>query len=346
MNRALTESERTQLRQLQKQRRDDVGYVKVTVVLLLDKGRPVGQIADDLGVDEATIYRYARAFTDLGLAQYLAPERPGYWGLLTSAQLVDLCREVNDVLYTDAKALQTWLLETHDVAYSRSGLTGLLHRLGFTYKLTTPVPCQADVPAQVTFLQELTTLEAEVEQGQAVLYYADAAHPTHNTRCTRAWCAVGKERPLPTVSGRERVNLNAALNAYDPTQVLVDETDCVNAQSTRRLYEKLLAAHPDKARIYVVCDNAGYYKNKELREWLADKPLVQVFLPPYAPNLNLIERFWKFLRQKIINPCFYRTKGEFRTAVLGFFNRLSEFGPELASLLTRNFHVIHPQVTS
>ncbi|MEJ7662225.1 MAG: hypothetical protein WKG07_22975 [Hymenobacter sp.] len=67
-------------------------------------------------------------------------------------------------------------------------------------------------------------LEAHVERGEAVLYYADAAHPTHNTRCTRAWCEVGQERPLLTVSGRERVNLNAALNAYAPTQVLLDET--------------------------------------------------------------------------------------------------------------------------
>jgi len=182
--------------------------------------------------------------------------------------------------------------------------------------------------------------------GAAVLYYADAAHPTHNTRCTRAWCAVGQERPLLTVSGRERVNLNAALNAYDPTQVLVDETSCVNAQSTKRLYEHLLAAHPDKTRIYVVCDNARYYKNKDLRTWLADKPICQVLLPPYSPNLNLIERFWKYLRQKIINTTFYRTKGQFRTAVLDFFTRLPEFGQDLASLLTRNFHILDAQPTS
>ncbi|RZK98434.1 MAG: hypothetical protein EOO62_26530 [Hymenobacter sp.] len=157
---------------------------------------------------------------------------------------------------------------------------------------------------------------------------------------------MGKERPLLTVSGRERVKLNAALNAYDPTQVLLDETSCVNAQSTRRLYEQLLAAHPDKIRIYVICDNARYYKNKELRQWLADKAICQVFLPPYSPNLNLIERFWKYLRQKIINTTFYRTKGQFRTAVLAFFDRLPEFGHDLASLLTRKFHILDAQLTS
>jgi len=342
----LTDSERRTLRQLQKQRRDEDGYVKVTVVLMLDSGWPVGRVAEALGLDEATLYRYVRAFTNLGLDKYLTPELPGYWGLLNSAQLAALCQEVNTTLYTDVKALQTWLAETYEVRYSRSGLTDLLHRLGFTYKLTTPVPCQANSEAQADFLDELAVLEAHVERGEAVLYYADAAHPTHNTRCTRAWCEVGKERPLLTVSGRERVNLNAALNAYEPTQILLDETTCVNAQSTRRLYEHLLAAHPDKARIYVVCDNARYYKNKELRAWLADKPICQVFLPTYSPNLNLIERFWKYLRQKIINTTFYRTKGQFKTAVLDFFDRLPEFGQELASLLTRKYHIIDSQAAS
>ncbi|RZJ94029.1 MAG: transposase [Hymenobacter sp.] len=188
MDVSLTAAERAQLRQWQKQRRDNDGYVKVTVVLLLDKGRSPGSIADDLGLDKATVYRYARAFANLGLAQYLAHEQPGYWGLLTSAQLAHLCREVNATLYTDCQELREWLLRTYQVDYSRSGLTDLLHRLGFTYKLTTPVPCQADTEAQADFLEELAVLEAHVERGEAVRYYADAAHPTHNTRCTRAWC--------------------------------------------------------------------------------------------------------------------------------------------------------------
>ena len=134
MNVELTESERQHLRRLQKHRRDEAGYVKVTVVLLLDKQRSLASIADDLGLDESTVYRYARAFRALGVEKYLAHEQPGYWGLLTSAQLAHQCQEVNATLYTDGKALQAWLLRTYRVAYSLSGLTDLLHRLGFTYR--------------------------------------------------------------------------------------------------------------------------------------------------------------------------------------------------------------------
>ena len=87
---------------------------------------------------------------------------------------------------------------------------------------------------------------------------------------------MGQGRPLLTVSGREQVNLNAALNAYVPTQVLLDETSPINTQGTRRLYEQLLAAHPDKARTHIVCDNARYHKNKDLRAWLADQPMAVI----------------------------------------------------------------------
>jgi transposase len=346
MNVALTDAEREHLRQLQTQRRDDAGYVKVTVVLMLDAGWGAGQVAQVLGLDDGTVYRYAQAWQRLGADKYLVHEAPGYWGLLPSAGLAALSRELEQTLYTDVRAVGAWLRRYWGVAYSVSGLTQLLHRLGFSYKLTAPVPCEADPVRQAAFLAgQLRPLLAQAEAGQAVVYFADAAHPTHNTRSTRVWTRTGQPRPLPTVSGRERVNRNAAVNAHRPTQVHVQETDCVNARSTKALYEQVLAAHPDGPPIYVICDNARYYRNRELAAWRADKPLVQVFLPPYSPNLNLMERLWKFLRQKIINPCFYRTKGAFGQAVLGFFDRLDEFGHELASLLTLNFHFFESQTT-
>ena len=348
MDLQLSESDRIALRRLQAHCRERVDYVPVTIVLLLDKGRSVSSIADDLGVSEATVYRYAGAYQAQGLRAFAGSDSQagGYWGRLTSFQLADLCQELGRHVYTDCRQIGDWLALTCQVEYTISGLTDLLHRLGFSYKLTTAVPCEANAAVQTAFVADtLAPLLAQAEAGQAVVYFADAAHPTHNTRATHVWTQRGQERPLLTVSGRERVNLNAALNAVVPTQLHLDETDCVNAQSTRRLYEKLLEAHPE-GPVYVICDNARYYKNKELAAWLADTRLVQVFLPPYSPNLNLIERFWKFLRQKIINTSFYRTKGAFKTAVLAFFSRLDEYGTELASLLTRNFHIIDVQGTS
>ena len=107
---------------------------------------------------------------------------PGTWptssrvtgGLLTSAQLAHLCQQVNATRYTDCPDVRAGLLRTYQVPYSRSGLTGLLHRLGFPDQLITPVPCQANAGAQADFLDELAVPEAHVERGEAALDYADA----------------------------------------------------------------------------------------------------------------------------------------------------------------------------
>ena len=126
----LPDTERQLLRQAQRACRGKAGYVPVTVLLLLDRGRAVAAIAEDLGLDEATVYRYAQTYQLQGLSGYLRAEQPGYWGLLTSAQLAGLCRELGQQLYTDCRAIADWLTATYGVRYSVSGLTDLLHRLG------------------------------------------------------------------------------------------------------------------------------------------------------------------------------------------------------------------------
>lgn len=122
------------------------------------------------------------------------------------------------------------------------------------------MPCEANAAVQTAILTELTALVADVAAGEALLCRRGPSHP----RSTRARCPTGKARALLPVSSRERVNLHAALNAHAPTQVHLDEIERVDAQSTRWLYEKLLAAHPDQARICVICDNARYYKKRGL----------------------------------------------------------------------------------
>ena len=107
----------------------------------LTAGRPVATVAKTLGLDEATVYRYVRAFATLGVDQYLAHEQPGYWGLLTSAQWAHLCQQVDATLYTDSQNVRDWLPRTYQVHYSRSGLTALLYWMSYAHKLTTRVPC-------------------------------------------------------------------------------------------------------------------------------------------------------------------------------------------------------------
>ena len=92
MDVSLPEAERQLLWQAQRTCWGKAGYVSVTVPLMLDYGRAVAAIAEDLGLDEATVYDYTQTCRLQVLTGYLRAEQPGYWGLLTSAQLAGLGR--------------------------------------------------------------------------------------------------------------------------------------------------------------------------------------------------------------------------------------------------------------
>ena len=217
--------------------------------------------------------------------------------------------------------------------------------MGFTYKKTSEIPCKADHDRQEEFMKELSR-GLEKKDTKSIVYYADGVHPTHNSRSTYAWIEKGEEFPQPTVSGRDRVNINGLLNAYDVTDVIAHDCDSVNALSTKALYEKALIKHPEASVIYIISDNAKYYRNKDLREWIKGTKIVQLFLPAYSPNLNLIKRLWKFLRKKVINTGFYQSKEMFRKAVMNFFARIDEYKEELESLLTLNFRLYNSKTFS
>ncbi len=85
------------------------------------------------------------------------------------------------------------------------------------------------------------------------------------------------------------------------------------------------------------------HHNKKLNEWASGTKIRQIFLPPYLPNLNLIEKLWKFLRKKVINTGFYRTKDGFRQSVKDFFDNIGKYKEELEVLLTLKFRLCNSQ---
>lgn len=341
----LSIEEKEELRSLQ---RDVVGtsdYVRVTCILMFANGRSSKSIPEDLGISIATIYRYIGEYQLSGIDELLEKHYKGYWGKLTSAQLFALRKELKEHIYTDAKKVAEWIRVTFGISYTQQGTVKLLNRIGFTYKKTTEVPCEADTDKQMEFVNELAEILSTKDE-KAVVYYADGVRPTHNSRSTYAWIEKGEQFEQPTVSGRDRVNINGLLNAYDVTDVIAHDCDSVNAQSTRKVYEEALERYPDASCIYIISDNAKYYHNKELKELAEGTKIKQIFLPPYSPNLNLIERLWRFLRKKVINTGFYRIKEEFRIAIKRFFDNIADFREELETFLTLNFQLANSQTIS
>ncbi len=115
--------------------------------------------------------------------------------------------------------------------------------------------------------------------------------------------------------------------------------DTINTDSTIALFEQLEQVNLAATWIYVICDNARYYRSKAVKEYLKTSRIELVFLPPYSPNLNLIERLWKFFKQKVLYNRYYESFEEFRTACEEFFTNPREYHRELRPLLTENFAI-------
>ena len=334
----LTDSEFKVLKTIQRTERNKKNYVKVTIIVMFYSGLNISSIVDFLGIDETTVYRNISLYRDLGLEKYLDSNYLGYIGKLSYTDISRLRKEISADFYNDSGSICDLVDKKYGEKYTRQGMISLLHRIGFVYKKTRLEPCDYDIEKQKIFVEDFNKLNSDLKSTEAI-YFSDAVHPQHNTRSSYCWVLKGEDKDIKSVSGRKRVNINGLLNANDVTDIVTISSDTINSQSTQELYQKLIDNNPEKDKIYIICDNARYYKNKALNEWLVNTKIVQVFLPPYSPNLNIIERLWKFLKKEVINTTFYRTFDEFKNGISNFFKNIKNYKDKLETLLTNNFHI-------
>ena len=148
--------------------------------------------------------------------------------------------------------------------------------------------------------------------------FIDATHPQHHPVLAGGWIKRGEKQGIPTNTGRRRLNINGAID-LERLEPVVRCDDTINADSSIALFEQLVAFHPMAVCIYVICDNAPYYRSKAVQDYLKASRIQLVFLPPYAPNLNLIERLWRFFKKRLLYNQHYETFIEFRTERETFF---------------------------
>jgi transposase len=127
---------------------------------------------------------------------------------------------------------------------------------------------------------------------------------------------------------------------------LVQEDETLNAESSILFFQNIEKSYPTMKQIHMFCDNAPYYRNKKVTNYLEISKISLHFLPPYSPNLNPIERLWKWMKERVIYNTYYPEFDDFRASVLGFFCALSvldatsALGQELRSRVRDKFSAI------
>ena len=308
---------------------------RIKVILLLDEGRRYSDIAAYLFLDEGTIANYRRRYKEGGIEDLLDDHYEGGAHKITNDELIELQLYLTTTTYQKTQHICEYVKKKYKTHYSVSGMIALLHRMGFSYKKAKGVPGKAKKEEQENFIEAYE----KIKSSNGKIYFADSTHPQHNPILGYGWIKTGEEVEVKTNNGRKHLNITGVIeiNSHD---VIARSSERINANSICILLRVIKDKNPFEKNITLIMDNAAYNRSWKVTE-LAKKLEIKLFyLPPYSPNLNPIERLWKFMKKKVLYNRYYENFDEFASACMMFLRGIRKFKNELETLITDNFKVV------
>lgn len=296
-------------------------------------------VASTLDISSPTLCSYAASYNKGGLAALLEDKsyRP-------SSSASDKLEEIKELFESEAPSCashaRAMLAESFSVELSLSQVRRLMKSIGMKFIKAGVVPGKADAQLQLDFLKGL--LEPRIEQarqGETRLFFVDASHFLWGAQPGYSWCF---ERIwIRSGSGRKRYSVLGAVDPIGEDLHFVDTDGSVNSETMCSLMLDLRVANPDSP-ICLVLDNARYQHARIVKE-LADGIAIELlYLPTYSPNLNIIERLWKWLKSAALKNQYHETYGGFRNCIKTLLESQSGgFTESLKNLLTLNFQTLN-----
>jgi transposase len=316
---------------------------RIKAILLLADGFTYQQIERILLLNERTLIRYKKIYKEQGIDGLVENNYQGRHCKLNEDQINTLKQELREKLYSTSESICKYVLKTFKVKYSAKGMVQLLHRIGFCYKKTSIIPGNIDLTKQKKFIRTYEKQYKNLGKNEKV-YFVDGSHPTYNNYAGYGWIERGEQFPVKSNSGRERVNL---LGAYDPKsgEDVVYDYPTLNQDTAIDFLQKLSVKNAG-ITLYIIWDNAKYQYAKAVRETADELGIKLVYLPEYSPNLNLIERYWGYLKKRVLVNKHYETFEQFRNSILSFSRSKSKKKKvALLKYIPEKFHIIEPVFT-
>lgn len=307
---------------------------RIKVILLLDQGRTYKNIAEYLFLDQGTIANYRKRYKEGGLEGLIIDDYSAKRCFLTEDQQLELSLHLESQIYLSVKDIVAYIEKTYGIQYTVSGATKLLKTMGFTFKKPKPVPGKADKKKQKDFITIYNRLKSHGK-----VYFSDSTHPQYNPVISYGWIRKGIEFDVFTNSGRFHLNINGAV-CIDELDIIARTCETVNGDSICDLLKAIKNKNPLEKNLYLVLDNAPFNRSKKVRALAKELKIKLVYLPPYSPNLNPIERLWKFFKKKTLYNQYFESFEDFSNACVNFFRYARKYRGELQTLLTDNFRAI------
>ena len=144
------------------------------------------------------------------------------------------------------------------------------------------------------------------------------------------WSLKGQQPVVYTPGGRKRQHLIGTVDPLDG-RVIVAFSEGLKSVQFQQYLEGLLSRYPPDKKLLLVLDNARAHHAKALTPFLEanEHRLELIFLPPYSPDMNPMEWFWKFLRKKVTHNTFFSTFKEFQRAIFKFIRKYKYTSTEI-----------------
>lgn len=214
-----------------------------------------------------------------------------------------------------------------------------LGSIGMKRRKVGMVPSKADLDKQEAFKKDkLEPRLNEAKSGERKVYSVDAAHFVLAPFLGYLWCFFRVFIKAP--AGRNRFNVLGALDVITHELYTITNETYINAQSFCDLLWKLYNLNLG-IPITLILDNARYQKCAIVQELAKFLNIELLYLPPYSPNLNLIERLWKFVKKECLYSKYYSDFNSFKTAIINCLSCThTTHKKELSSLLTLKFQTL------
>jgi transposase len=207
------------------------------------------------------------------------------------------------------------------------------------------IPGKVDTAKQRQWLEkELNPAIEQAGNGEIHLLFCEAAHFTLSAFVSRVWSRVRVF--LKTSHGRNRINVRGAVDAVSKEITTLINTTYITTETIVEFLGQLKEKYTQKP-IYIILDNAKYQRCNMVMQKARELAITILFLPPYSPNLNIIERLWKFTKKQILYGKYYDTAEKFHMAIRCFFEKINHYHQsELECLLTLNFQLFDDNMNS
>lgn len=306
------------------------------VILLRAEGLSNQKISNLTGLAECTVIDYVHHYlldglawvTTLNFRKPVSQLKPfddqikEYFATHAISTIAQACKEIKDLT---------------GVALKETQMRAYLKTLDIQWRKVGSIPAKVDIEAQQKFHDEqLQPRLEEAKAGKRTVYFVDSAHFVMGAFLGFLWCVARVF--VRTPSGRQRFNVLGALNAITKELEMVTNDAYITSIQVCELLRKLAAkASPP---ITLVLDNARYQRCNLVIDLALELGIELLFLPPYSPNLNLIERLWKLTKKECLNSKYYNNFALFSGAILTFLTTMhSTHKSQLDSLLTLKFQL-------